>query len=121
MKPEKDKTPEQPRADMLKRYRQYLLLEKSLSPNTLEAYMDDAVKLLDYMDDCNIGVESVTLDDLHGFAAAMEQKGAEPGHILQGVTADTDFIDLHSPGAPFQSAHQSTRLPTPYLKSRAHR
>ena len=49
---------------MLKRYRQYLLLEKSLSPNTLEAYLDDAEKLLAYLEDCGIGIENVTLDDL---------------------------------------------------------
>ena len=97
MKPEKDKTPEQPRADMLKRYRQYLLLEKSLSPNTLEAYMDDAVKLLDYMDDCNIGVESVTLDDLHGFAAAMGDLGIAPrsqARIISGVKSLFKFLSL---------------------------
>ena len=97
MKPEKDKTPEQPHAEMLKRYRQYLLLEKSLSPNTLEAYMDDAVKLLDYMDDCNIGVESVTLDDLHGFAAAMGDLGIAPrsqARIISGVKSLFKFLSL---------------------------
>ena len=97
MKPEKDKTPEQPHAEMLKRYRQYLLLEKSLSPNTLEAYMDDAGKLLDYMDDCNIGVESVTLDDLHGFAAAMGDLGIAPrsqARIISGVKSLFKFLSL---------------------------
>jgi integrase/recombinase XerD len=74
--------------DMLKRYRQYLLLEKSLSPNTLEAYMDDAHKLLTYLDDCDIDLNAVTLDDLHGFAAAMGDIGIAPrsqARIISGV------------------------------------
>ena len=72
-------------ASMLKRYRQYLLLEKSLSPNTLEAYMDDALKLLGYMDDCGIDLADVSLDDLHGFAAAMGDLGIGSGSSLLTV------------------------------------
>ena len=63
---------------MLDRYRQYLLLEKSLSPNTLEAYLDDAAKLLAYLEDCGLEIETVSLDDLHGFAAARGDLGIAP-------------------------------------------
>ena len=97
MKPEKDQTARQPHEAMLKRYRQYLLLEKSLSPNTLEAYMDDAGKLLGYMDDCVIGIESVTLDDLHGFAAAMGDLGIAPrsqARIISGIKSLFKFLLL---------------------------
>ena len=82
---------------MLKRYRQYLLLEKSLSPNTLEAYMDDAGKLLDYMDDCGIDMVDVSLDDLHGFAAAMGDLGIAPrsqARIISGVKSLFKFLCL---------------------------
>ena len=82
---------------MLKRYRQYLLLEKSLSPNTLEAYMDDAEKLLAYMDDCGIGIEKVCLDDLHGFAAAMGDLGIAPrsqARIISGIKSLFKFLSL---------------------------
>ena len=82
---------------MLKRYRQYLLLEKSLSPNTLEAYMDDAVKLLDYLLDCDIDLTSVTLDDLHGFAAAMGDLGIAPrsqARIISGIKSLFKFLSL---------------------------
>jgi integrase/recombinase XerD len=82
---------------MLKRYRQYLLLEKSLSPNTLEAYLDDAGKLLSYLDDCGIAIESVTLDDLHGFAAAMGDLGIAPrsqARIISGVKSLFRFLCL---------------------------
>ena len=97
MKPEKDQTAVQPHGAMLKRYRQYLLLEKSLSPNTLEAYMDDAGKLLGYMDDCGLEVEKVTLDDLHGFAAAMGDLGIAPrsqARIISGVKSLFKFLSL---------------------------
>ena len=82
---------------MLNRYRQYLLLEKSLSPNTLEAYMDDAGKLLAYMEDCGIEIEKVTLDDLHGFAAAMGDLGIAPrsqARIISGIKSLFKFLCL---------------------------
>ena len=97
MKPEKDQTAVQPHGAMLKRYRQYLLLEKSLSPNTLEAYMDDALKLTGYMDDCGIDLDKVTLDDLHGFAAAMGDLGIAPrsqARIISGVKSLFKFLCL---------------------------
>ena len=82
---------------MLKRYRQYLLLEKSLSPNTLEAYIDDANKLLSYLEDCNIPIESVSLDDLHGFAAAMGDLNIAPrsqARIISGIKSLFKFLCL---------------------------
>jgi len=97
MKPEKDQTARQPHQAMLKRYRQYLLLEKSLSPNTLEAYLDDAGKLLGYLDESGLGIESVTLDDLHGFAAAMGDLGIAPrsqARIISGVKSLFKFLSL---------------------------
>jgi integrase/recombinase XerD len=82
---------------MLKRYRQYLLLEKSLSPNTLEAYMDDSSKLLGYLDDCGLDLTKVTLDDLHGFAAAMGDLGIAPrsqARIISGIKSLFKFLSL---------------------------
>ncbi len=97
MKTPADQTSQQGHASMLKRYRQYLLLEKSLSPNTLEAYMDDALKLLGYMDDCGIDLTAVSLDDLHGFAAAMGDLGIAPrsqARIISGVKSLFKFLNL---------------------------
>ncbi|MBO4724855.1 MAG: site-specific tyrosine recombinase XerD [Bacteroidaceae bacterium] len=97
MKPEENHTDQLLHEAMLKRYRQYLLLEKSLSPNTLEAYLDDAGKLLSYMDDCGIDIEKVTLDDLHGFAAAMGDLGIAPrsqARIISGIKSLFKFLCL---------------------------
>ena len=82
---------------MLDRYRQYLLLEKSLSPNTLEAYLDDAAKLLAYLEDCGLEIETVSLDDLHGFAAAMGDLGIAPrsqARIISGIKSLFKFLSL---------------------------
>ena len=83
--------------DMLKRYRQYLILEKSLSSNTLEAYMDDALKLLDYIEDCGIDIQDVTLDLLHEFSAAMADMGIAPrsqARVISGVKSLFKFLCL---------------------------
>ncbi len=82
---------------MLRHYRQYLMLEKSLSPNTLQAYMDDADKLISYMDDQETDLTQVTLNDLHGFAAAMGELGIAPrsqARILSGVRSFFKFLYL---------------------------
>ena len=97
MKNEKDHKSIQLHGAMLKRYRQYLLLEKSLSAHTLEAYMDDAWKLLGYLDDCDIEIEKVSLDDLHGFAAAMGDIGIAPrsqARIISGIKSLFRFVCL---------------------------
>ena len=97
MKTGQDQQPISNHEAMMKRYRQYLLLEKSLSPNTLEAYMDDAFKLLGYMDDCGVGLSDVTLDDLHGFAAAMGDLGIAPrsqARIISGIKSLFKFLVL---------------------------
>jgi integrase/recombinase XerD len=63
----------------------------------LEAYMDDASKLLSYLEDCGMDVTHVTLDDLHGFAAAMGDLGIAPrsqARIISGVKSLFKFLNL---------------------------
>ena len=82
---------------LLTRYRQFLLLEKSLSPNTLDAYLDDVSKLLSYMDDCNLDIRDITLDDLHSFSAAIADLGVSPrshARIISGIKSFFRFICL---------------------------
>lgn len=80
---------------MLQRYRQYLLLEKSLSPNTLEAYLDDVSKLLSFLDDEQIDITQVTLDNLHTFAAGLRDLGIAPRsqvRIISGIKSFFKFL-----------------------------
>jgi len=82
---------------MLTRFRQYLLLEKSLSANTLDAYVDDVTKLLCYFDDCNIDILDVTLQDLHAFSASVADLGISPrshARIISGIRSFFRFLCL---------------------------
>jgi integrase/recombinase XerD len=59
--------------------------------------MDDASKLLGYLDDCGLDLTKVTLDDLHGFAAAMGDLGIAPrsqARIISGIKSLFKFLSL---------------------------
>ena len=58
----------------LVRYRIYLQLEKSLQPNTVDAYIGDVNKLLAFFGDVD-RLLSVTLDDLREFLSVMGDVG----------------------------------------------
>ena len=60
------------------RYRQYLKLEKSLSGNTVEAYLSDLEKLLKYLAAEEKDFRDVTLDDLETFSAGLRDLGIQP-------------------------------------------
>ena len=56
---------------IIRKYQQYLKLEKSLSKNTLDAYMTDLDKLLNFLQSENIEISDVCLDDLERFSAGL--------------------------------------------------
>ena len=90
---------------LLQKYRQYLLLEKSLSPNTLEAYLSDVSKLLSFLNDEDIAIQQVTLDNLHTFAAGLRDLGIAPRsqiRIISGIKSFFKFllIDEYIPTDP---------------------
>lgn len=90
---------------LLQKYRQYLLLEKSLSPNTLEAYLSDVSKLLSFLNDEGIAIQQVTLDNLHTFAAGLRDLGIAPRsqiRIISGIKSFFKFllIDEYIPTDP---------------------
>ena len=73
---------------ILQKYGQYLRLEKSLSPNTIDAYMTDLGKLLDYLKEENVDFRDVKLEDLETFSASLRDLGICPrsqARILSGV------------------------------------
>ena len=49
---------------IIKKYQQYLKLEKSLSKNTLEAYLTDLEKLLSFLSAEGVEILEVSLTDL---------------------------------------------------------
>ena len=94
MKPITDSQPQTERTKLLKAFRQYLLLEKSLSPNTLEAYLTDVTKLLDYADACNKGIGQVTLDFLHEFVASMADLGISARSVARVISGIRSFFQF---------------------------
>lgn len=65
---------------IIRKYQQYLKLEKSLSPNTLDAYLTDLDKLMSFLTLEEIDVLDVCLADLQRFAAGLHDIGIHPDH-----------------------------------------
>lgn len=83
--------------DIIKRYSQYLKLERGLSPNTLDAYMRDLQKLSEYYADNGYDFRSVTLAQLDQFASTLRQANISArslARILSGVRSFYKFLQL---------------------------
>ena len=78
-----------------KDYLRYLRLQRSVSPNTLEAYALDLDKLLVFLSHEGKGVTDVELSDLQAFAAGLHDVGIGPRsqcRILSGVRSFYRFL-----------------------------
>ena len=74
--------------EILRKYKQYLKLEKSLSANTIDAYLTDLDKLLRFLSQENIHILDVTLDHLETFSAGLMDLGihaSSQARILSGI------------------------------------
>ena len=77
------------------RYRTYLMLEKSFSPNTLDAYLRDVGKLLHFLTATNTRPQDASLDELRQFATGLHDIGIEArsqARILSGVRSFYHFM-----------------------------
>ena len=63
---------------LLRRYYQYLKLERGLSGNTLDAYTEDLRKLLGFLWEGGLDFRTVSVDDLHQFMAELADVGIGP-------------------------------------------
>ncbi|MCC8170964.1 MAG: site-specific tyrosine recombinase XerD [Parabacteroides sp.] len=87
----------QPGTDILGRYHTYLRLEKSLSANSIEAYLADVGKLMRFMASEGIRVPDVTYNDLQQFVAQLSDVGIHPrsqARIISGVKSFYRFLLL---------------------------
>lgn len=83
--------------DIVKRYKNYLLLEKSLSPNSIEAYMTDLSKLTGFLSNENMKAEDLRLDDLQQFIAQLYDLGINArsvARIISGIKSFYGFLLL---------------------------
>lgn len=114
MKVEEKLTNKEKRAAIIRKYQQYLRLEKSLSPNTFDAYMTDLQKLLHFLEGENIEITDVTPDDLQRFAAGLHDIGIHPrsqARILSGIKSFFHFLVI----ADYREADPSELLEGPKI------
>ena len=84
-------------ARLLQKFKQYLLLEKALSSNTLEAYVHDVEKLFTYLEQQQIHPIDAKLDDLEHFLASLHDEQIHPrsqARILSGIRAFYRYLVL---------------------------
>lgn len=96
------------------KYRNYLLLEKSLSANSIDAYMTDLSKLIGFLDSENIKAEEVTLDDLQQFVAQLYDLGINPrsvARIISGIKSFYGYLLLDN----YISSDPTELLDTPKI------
>ena len=87
----------QSRVDIIKKYNQYLKLEKGLSLNTLEAYNADSTKLLVFLEGENIELLNTTPEDLEQFIAGLHDIGItarSQARIMSGIKSLFSFLML---------------------------
>ena len=84
---------------ILEQYRAYLLLEKSFSPNTFDAYLQDLNKLLGYFSDKKIDYCHVKLSDLQDFLLILADIGVHErsqARIISGIKSFYKYLMLEN-------------------------
>ena len=82
---------------LLQKFRQYLLLEKAFSTNTLDAYVHDVEKLFAYLKGEDKHPLDVTLEDLEQFLASLHDGQIGPrsqARMLSGIRAFYRYLVL---------------------------
>ncbi len=84
--------------EWVKEYEQYLRLERSLSANSVTAYLEDVSKLLCYCRDvCNTAYASMSTEDLSKFVLAIVDLGISErtqARIISGIKSFYRFLFL---------------------------
>ncbi|MCF0186299.1 MAG: site-specific integrase, partial [Bacteroidaceae bacterium] len=103
-----------------RKYKQYILLERSYSGNTLDAYMADLHKLLAFLRAEGISPLEATITDLRNFSMGLNDIGIHPrsqARILSGVRSFYRFLELEgiipqSPAELLEAPQIGRHLPT---------
>ncbi|OJU52867.1 MAG: site-specific tyrosine recombinase XerD [Bacteroidales bacterium 45-6] len=74
------------------RYKSYLLLEKGMSRNSVEAYMDDLEKLLQFVSAEKVSIEDIKLEDLQQFVSTLYDLGISVRTIARIISGVKSFF-----------------------------
>ena len=84
--------------NILEKYKTYILLEKGLSNNTAEAYLDDLHKLLNFIDNNDgISIFSLSYNDLQQFVAQLNDTGISArsqARIISGIRSFYRYLQI---------------------------
>lgn len=102
------------------KYKNYLLLERSLSPNSIEAYIEDMSKLLRFINDESLSISDLTLDHLQQFVAQLYDLGINPrsvSRIISGIKSFFNFLLIdgyidNDPSELLETPKIGLKLPT---------
>lgn len=106
-------------AELVRRYLRYLKLERSYSPNTLDAYRHDIDLLLSHLAERQLTPLDVKLEDLEQFAAWLHERGIgakSQARILSGVRSFYHFLVIDGyldidPTELLESPHLPQHIP----------
>ena len=99
---------------ILKKYKQYLQLEKSLSPNTVHAYLADVNKLFQFLAEEKIHPYDATLENLETFSASLRDVGIQArsqARILSGIRSFYHYLIMED----YLEADPSELLESPQI------
>lgn len=77
--------------DLKRNYHSFLVLEKALSDNTVEAYLGDVDKLLGFLRPRGIELECVNYDILKGFVEELSESGISSATLVRVVSSIKSF------------------------------
>lgn len=105
---------------LVKKYKQYLLLERGLSANSVSAYMTDLGKLIKYTTENQLTIEEVTTSHLEELLADLYDQGIKArsiARVLSGIKSFFKYLFLDdyiqvNPAELLESPQIGLKLPT---------
>lgn len=101
--------------NIVKGYARYLKLERNLAQNTLDAYLNDLRKLINFIEDNNLDPITLRLEDLEHFSATLHDIGIQPisqCRILSGMRSFFRYLQLDG----YRNDDPTELLESPHLE-----
>lgn len=103
----------------IRKYKQYLMIERGLSVNTIDAYMHDLDKLIEYAESNNLGLSDIKTRHIESLLADLYDKNITArsiARVLSGLKSFFNFLELDgfidiNPTALIESPSLGQRLP----------